>query len=77
MFSDFWKEYAIKHWIPREIYLDKFSTYKNNYPKATYEPDVPTEFWRVCSKLWIKLISAHSPQAKWRVEKYDQTPIVA
>lgn len=70
---NFWKEYAIKHWIPREIYLDKFSTYKNNYPKATYEPDVPTEFWRVCSKLWIKLISAHSPQAKWRVERWNKT----
>jgi len=69
----FWKEYVKKTWVPREIYLDKFSTYKSNYPKATYEPDIPTKFWKVCSKLWIKLISAKSPQAKWRVERCNKT----
>lgn len=70
---DFWKEYVKETWVPREIYLDKFSTYKSNYPKATYEPDTPTRFWKVCWKLWIKLISANSPQAKWRVERYNKT----
>lgn len=69
----FRKEYIRKYWAPREIYLDKFSTYKSNYNKATYEPDTPTEFWKSCAKVWIKLISAHSPQAKWRVEVKNKT----
>lgn len=69
----FWKEYVVQEGIPREIYLDKFSTYKSNYPKATYEPETPTKFWKVCWKLWIKLIPANSPQAKWRVERANKT----
>ena len=69
----FWKYYVKEIGVPREIYLDKFSTYKSNHPKATYEPDTPTEFWKACWKIWIKLVSANSPQAKWRVERANKT----
>ena len=71
---EFWKEYALKDWMPRYIYLDKFATYKNNqFKNASYEPDLPTEFEKVCNQLWTKLIKANSPQAKWRVERANKT----
>jgi hypothetical protein len=47
--------------VPESIYLDRFSTYKNNYPEM---PDVPTQFGRVCEGFGIELIFALSPQAK-------------
>ena len=70
----FWKEYSLKYWMPRYIYLDKFATYKNNqFKNASYEPDLPTEFEKICNKLWTKLIKANTPQAKWRVERVNRT----
>ena len=66
----FWQEYVLSHGIPGEIYVDKYSTYKKNHPEA---PDVPTQFWRVCKTLWVDLIFANSPQAKWRVERWNGT----
>lgn len=70
----FWKEYSLKNWMPRYIYLDKFATYKNNqFKNASYEPDLPTEFEKVCNILWTKLIKANTPQAKWRVERANKT----
>ena len=69
----FWKEYVIKHGKPHSIYLDKFSTHKVNYPTATYEPEVVTEFQRVCQTIGINMITAHTPQAKWRVERLNET----
>lgn len=69
----FWKEYIITKWKPQSIYLDKFATYKVNYPNATDDKQLPTKFWRVCELLWIKLIFANSPQAKWRVERMNKT----
>ena len=70
----FWKEYSLKNWMPKYIYLDRFATYKNNqFKNASYEPDLPTEFERVCRILWTKLIRANTPQAKWRVERSNRT----
>ena len=69
----FWKEYIETKWKPSSIYLDKFSTYKINYPWATDDKELPTQFWKACNKLWIKLIFANSPQAKWRVERMNKT----
>ena len=70
---NFWKEYILKYWKPKSIYLDKFSTYKINYPEAEDNKDLITQFWRICNILWIKLIFANTPQAKWRVERMNQT----
>jgi len=70
---EFRKEYICIHGIPRSIYLDKFSTYKVNHWKAVNTKDVRTNFDRSMKKLWCNLISANSPEAKWRVEKCNHT----
>lgn len=69
----FWKEYMLEKWKPQSIYLDKFATYKVNYPNATDDKELPTQFNRACKQLWIKLIFANTPQAKWRVERMNAT----
>lgn len=69
----FWKEYILLNWKPKSIYLDKFATYKVNYPNATDDKQLPTQFWRACKKLDIDLIFANTPQAKWRVERMNKT----
>ena len=71
--STFWIAYIKKHWIPKQIYLDKFSTYKINHPKASQDKKLKTDFDTAMSELWCELIFAHSPQAKWRVEKKNHT----
>ena len=69
----FWQERITEHWMPRNIYLDKFATYKVNHKKATNTKDVRTHFDRSIRTLWWNLINANSPQAKWRVEKCNST----
>jgi len=69
----FWKEYIEINWKPKSIYLDKFATYKVNYPNATDDKQLPTQFWRTCKSLDIELIFANTPQAKWRVERMNRT----
>lgn len=69
----YWKEYAETKWKPLSIYLDKFATYKINYPTATDDKELTTQFWRACKTIWVNLIFANSPQAKWRVERMNQT----
>lgn len=67
----FWKEYILEKWKPLAIYLDKFATYKVNYPDATDDRDVTTQFGRVAKNLWIQLIFANTPQAKCARRKYS------
>ncbi len=69
----FWMEYVCLYWVPKFIYLDKFSTYKVNHPKAKYEKDMITHFASAMRQLWCTLIFANSPEAKWRVEKCNWT----
>jgi len=69
----FWKEYIETNGKPQSIYLDKFATYKVNYPNATDDSQLPTQFWRVCNELNMKLIFANTPQAKGRVERMNKT----
>lgn len=69
----FWKEYMQEKWKPQSIYLDKFATYKVNYPNATDDKELPTQFNRACISLWVQLIFANTPQAKWRVERMNGT----
>ncbi len=64
----YWKEYIQKYGKPVAIYLDKFSTYKINYKNAKDNHELLTQFQRACKELGITLITAHSPQAKGRVE---------
>jgi hypothetical protein len=65
----FWKEYAEKNGLPVSVYLDKFSTYKINHPSAEDNNGLMTQFQRAMGDLGVKTISAHSPQAKGRVER--------
>ena len=65
----FWWHYVEQIGRPLAIYLDKFSTYKVNHKNAEDNHSLMTQFERVMKELDIKLISAHSPQAKGRVER--------
>lgn len=69
----FWKEYIIKYGKPISIYLDKFSTYKINHKSAVDNYDLLTQFQRAMQDLGIQLITAHSPEAKGRIERLFQT----
>lgn len=69
----FWKAYLTENGKPASIYLDKFSTYKINHKAAEDNKELITQFQRACQDLGIILISAHSPEAKGRVERMFET----
>jgi len=69
----FWKEYLTEKGAPLAIYLDKFSTYKVNHKNAVDNKDLMTQFERAMQQLNIRVIHAHTPQAKGRVEKMNGT----
>jgi len=69
----FWKDYFNLHGKPRTIYLDKFSTYKMNQKVAIENHETLTQFQRAMRELGIEPISAHSPQAKGRIERLFHT----
>ena len=67
------RRYIERYGLPQSIYLDKHSTYK-----TTRQPDMEellrdgqaqTQFERAAEELGIKLIHAHLPQAKGRIER--------
>jgi hypothetical protein len=71
----------LEHWIqrygvPRALYTDWDGVY-HRAPTAGERtgsaPLVVTQFGRMCTKLGITLIAAHSPQAKGRVERNHGT----
>lgn len=66
---DFWQEYLEKQGKPMAIYVDKFSTYSMNQKLAGENPDTLTQFQRAMRQLNIEAITAHSSQAKGRVER--------
>jgi len=65
----FWWHYVENIGRPVAIYLDKFSTYKVNHKSAEDNHSLMTQFERAMKELDIKIINAHSPQAKGRVER--------
>lgn len=69
----FWQGYLETHGKPRTIYLDKFSTYKMNHEVARENHETLTQFQRAMRDLDVEPISAHSPQAKGRVERLFST----
>lgn len=70
---DFWWRYLEQNGLPLSIYLDKFSTYKVNHKNAADDQDLITQFQRAANQLGIKLITAHSPEAKGRIERMFKT----
>lgn len=65
----FWKEYCLERGKPIGIYLDQFSTYKINHKNAQDNHELMTQFQKVTQEIGIKLITAHSAEAKGRVER--------
>lgn len=70
---DFWWGYITANGLPIAIYLDKFSTYKINHPNAADNQELITQFQRAANQLGVRLITAHSPQAKGRIERMFDT----
>lgn len=62
-----------RYGIPRALYTDKKNVYvadeKLRERAADSGEEVLTQFGRACKKLGIEIITAHSPQAKGRVER--------
>jgi hypothetical protein len=69
----FWKEYILEKGKPIAIYIDKFSTYKINHKNAVDNKEFTAQFQRAMKELDIRVIFAHSPQAKGRVERMNST----
>jgi predicted DNA-binding protein (UPF0251 family) len=65
--------YIERYGLPQSLYLDKHSTYKTSRQPDTEEllrdEQAQTQFERAAQELGIKLIHAHSPQAKGRIER--------
>jgi transposase len=66
------RSYITLHGKPRAFYSDKFSVFRINIPNALSGTGL-TQFGRAMKELSIDLICAHSPQAKGRVERANQT----
>jgi len=64
------KEYFQEHGLPISLYSDKHGIFKVNQ-KGCEEHE--TQFSRIVEELDIKLIHAHTPQAKGRVERVFKT----
>ena len=70
----FWRDYVKQRGKPVFIYIDQFSTYKVNHKNAVDNKEFKTQFQRAMEdELDIEVISAHTPQAKGRVERMNGT----
>lgn len=70
----FWEEYLLRHGKPLSLYVDKFSTYHMNNGLAVENSNTKTQFQRAMENdLRITVITAHSPQAKGRIERLFKT----
>ena len=75
---DSFRHYIRKHGIPCSLYLDKHGAYQSK-KKLTAEEELEgkeksdTQFERAVKEVGSKLIPAHSPQAKGRVERLFNT----
>jgi len=61
---DVFLRWAKAHGLPRELYVDRHGIYRDEE-----HPEKPTQFGRAMKELGVRLILAHSPQAKGRVER--------
>jgi Helix-turn-helix domain len=64
-------DHIVAHDVPVALYSDKHSIFRINARDA--DPEAETQFSRAARELGIELIHAHSPQAKGRVERANQT----
>ena len=74
---DSFRRYIRKNGIPMSIYLDKHTTYKSPVKEPRYygvaQKESLSQFERAMKELGVKVIHAHSPQAKGRVERLFRT----
>jgi transposase len=66
------RAYVLEHGKPRAFYSDKLGVFRVNMPSPVSGTGL-TQFGRAMKELSIELLCAHSPQAKGRVERADQT----
>lgn len=66
------RAYIHQYGKPLAFYSDKLSVFRVNIPNALSGTGL-TQFGRAMKELKIELICAHSPQAKGRVERANQT----
>ena len=71
------KRYIRKYGIPMSVYMDKHTTYKSP-AEPSIEDEINgtmplSEFGRALTELGVKIIHAHSPQAKGRIERLFNT----
>ncbi len=64
-------EHILTHGLPVALYSDKHSIFRVNAKDPDSEAE--TQFARAARELGIECIHAHSPQAKGRVERANQT----
>ncbi len=64
-------DHIMAHGVPVALYSDKHSIFRINARDA--DPEAETQFSRAARELGIESIHAHSPQAKGRVERANQT----
>lgn len=64
-------DHILAHGVPAALYSDKHSIFRINSKEA--DPEAETQFSRAARELGIECIHAHSPQAKGRVERANQT----
>jgi len=67
------KSYIKNHGIPVAFYSDKHSVFLDNQEDSENHKRGETQFQRATKTLGIEQICAHSPQAKGRVERANQT----
>ena len=65
-------DYLLQHGKPRAFYSDKHGVFRVN-AKDVQNGEAITQFGRALEELDIQLLCAHSPQAKGRVERMNQT----
>ena len=76
---DLFGRYARDHGLPLALYVDRDSIYRVNDAAAheqareTGRSEPVTQFGRAMKSLGVKIICAHSPQAKGRVERVNRT----
>jgi transposase len=74
---DSFKRYIRKYGIAMSVYMDKHTTYKSP-AEPSIEDEINgtmplSEFGRALTELGVKIIHAHSPQAKGRIERLFNT----
>jgi len=71
------QRYAMSHGLPAALYVDRAGIYRSDREPTAEEilakKEPKTQFGRAMETLGIRLILAHSPQAKGRVERMNGT----